>query len=203
MAGQDQVVDEGDAVTLNGTASDLEGDQLTYLWSHDSVLPITVSNATSQLTTFTAPAVDSDVTVTFVLSVSDGTNTDVTDQVAITIQDVPTNIPPTVDAGQDQTVNEGDAVTLNGTASDLEGDQLTYLWSHDSVLPITVSNATSQLTTFTAPAVDSDATVIFVLSVSDDINTAVTDQVTITIQNVPANEAPTVDAGQDQYSQRG
>ena len=103
-AGQGQTVNEGDAVTLNGTASDLEGDQLTYLWSHDSVLPITVSNATSQLTTFTAPAVDSDVTVTFVLSVSDGTNTDVTDQVAITIQDVPTNIPPTVDAGQDQVV---------------------------------------------------------------------------------------------------
>ena len=202
-AGQDQVVDEGDAVTLNGTASDLEGDQLTYLWSHDSVLPITVSNATSQLTTFTAPAVDSDVTVTFVLSVSDGTNTDVTDQVAITIQDVPTNIPPTVDAGQDQVVDEGDAVTLNGTASDLEGDQLTYLWSHDSVLPITVSNATSQLTTFTAPAVDSDVTVTFVLSVSDGTNTDVTDQVTITIQDVPTNNPPTVDAGQDQTVNEG
>ena len=99
------------------------------------------------------------------------------------------NGPPTVDAGQDRTVNEGDAVTLNGTVSDHEGDHLTYLWSHDSVLPITVSNATSQLTTFTAPAVDSDTTVIFVLSVSDDINTAVTDQVTITIQDVPANNA--------------
>ena len=202
-AGQDQTVDEGDAVTLSGTASDLEGDQLTYLWSHDSALPITVSNATSQLTTFTAPAVDSDVTVTFVLSVSDGTNADVTDQVTITIQDVPTNNPPTVDAGQDQTVDEGDAVTLSGTASDLEGDQLTYLWSHDSALPITVSNATSQLTTFTAPAVDSDVTVTFVLSVSDGTNADVTDQVTITIQDVPTNNPPTVDAGQDQTVDEG
>ena len=202
-AGQDQVVDEGDAVTLSGTASDPEGDHLTYLWSHDSVLPITVSNATSPLTTFTAPAVDSDVTVTFVLSVSDGTNTDVTDQVTITIQDVPTNNPPTVDAGQDQTVDEGDAVTLSGTASDPEGDHLTYLWSHDSVLPITVSNATSPLTTFTAPAVDSDVTVTFVLSVSDGTNTDVTDQVTITIQDVPTNNPPTVDAGQDQTVDEG
>ena len=126
-AGQDQTVDEGDAVTLSGTASDPEGDHLTYLWSHDSALSITVSNTTSQLTTFTAPAVNSDVTVTFVLSVSD--------------------------AGQDQTVDEGDAVTLSGTASDPEGDHLTYLWSHDSALSITVSNTTSQLTTFTAPAV--------------------------------------------------
>ena len=116
------------------------------------------------------------------LSVSDGTNADVTDQVTITIQDVPTNNPPTVD--------EGDILTLNGTASDPEGDQLTYLWSHDSVLPITVSNATSQLTTFTAPAVDSDVTVTFVLSVSDGTNTDVIDQVTITIQDVPTNNPP-------------
>ena len=202
-AGQDQTVDEGDILTLNGTASDHEGDHLTYLWSHDSALSITVSNATSPLTTFTAPAVDSDATVIFVLSVSDDINTAVTDQVTITIQNVPANEAPTVDAGQDRTVNEGDAVTLNGTASDHEGDHLTYLWSHDSALSITVSNATSPLTTFTAPAVDSDATVIFVLSVSDDINTAVTDQVTITIQNVPANEAPTVDAGQDRTVNEG
>ena len=202
-AGQDQTVDEGDAVTLSGTASDPEGDHLTYLWSHDSALPITVSNATSQLTTFTAPAVNSDVTVTFVLSVSDGTNTDVTDQVTITIQDVPINNPPTVDAGQDQTVDEGDAVTLSGTASDPEGDHLTYLWSHDSALSITVSNATSQLTTFTAPAVDSDATVTFVLSVSDGTNTDVTDHVTVTIQDVPANNPPTVDAGQDRAVNEG
>ena len=202
-AGQDQTVNEGDAVTLNGTASDPEGDHLTYLWSHDSALSITVSDAASPLTTFTAPAVDSDATVTFVLSVSDGTNTAVTDQVTITIQNVPANEAPTVDAGQDQTVNEGDAVTLNGTASDPEGDHLTYLWSHDSALSITVSDAASPLTTFTAPAVDSDATVTFVLSVSDGTNTAVTDQVTITIQNVPANEAPTVDAGQDQTVNEG
>ena len=202
-AGQDQTVNEGDTLTLNGTASDPEGDQLTYLWSHESALPITVSNATSPLTTFIAPTVDSDVTVTFVLSVSDGTNADVTDQVTITIQDVPTNYPPTVDAGQDQTVNEGDTLTLNGTASDHEGDQLTYLWSHESALPITVSNVTSPLTTFIAPTVDSDATVTFVLSVSDGTNADVTDQVTITIQDVPTNYPPTVDAGQDQTVNEG
>ena len=202
-AGEQVAVSEGVQVTLNGTASDPEGDHLTYLWSHDSALPITISDATSPLTTFTAPTVDSDATVTFVLSVSDGTNTDVTDQVTITIQDVPTNNPPTVDAGQDRTVNEGDAVILSGTASDPEADHLTYLWSHDSALPITISDATSPLTTFTAPTVDSDATVTFVLSVSDGTNTDVTDQVTITIQDVPTNNPPTVDAGQDRTVNEG
>ena len=202
-AGQDQAVSEGDTVTLNGTASDQDGDQITYSWSHDSALPITISTATARSTTFIAPTVDSDTAVTFVLSVSDGTNADVTDQVTITILDVPVNNPPTVDAGQDQAVSEGDTVTLNGTASDQDGDQITYSWSHDSALPITISTATARSTTFIAPAVDSDTAVTFVLSVSDGTNADVTDQVTITILDVPVNNPPTVDAGQDQAVREG
>ncbi len=202
-AGQDQAVSEGGTVTLNGTGSDPDGDQITYSWSHDSALPITISNATAQSTTFIAPTVDSDTAVTFVLSVSDGTNADVTDQVTITILDVPVNNPPTVDAGQDQAVSEGGTVTLNGTGSDPDGDQITYSWSHDSALPITISNATAQSTTFIAPTVDSDTAVTFVLSVSDGTNADVTDQVTITILDVPVNNPPTVDAGQDQAVSEG
>ena len=202
-AGQDQAVSEGGTVTLNGTASDQDGDQITYSWSHDSALPITISTATARSTTFIAPAVDSDTAVTFVLSVSDGTNADVTDQVTITILDVPVNNPPTVDAGQDQAVSEGDTVTLNGTASDQDGDQITYSWSHDSALPITISDAAARSTTFIAPAVDSDTAVTFVLSVSDGTNADVTDQVTITILDVPVNNPPTVDAGQDQAVSEG
>ena len=193
-AGQNRAVNEGDAVILSGTASDPEGDHLTYLWSHDSALPITVSNATSQLTTFTAPAVDSDVTVTFVLSVSDGTNTDVTDQVTITIQDVPTNNPPTVDAGQDRTVNEGDTLTLNGTAFDADGDALTYLWSHDSDSEIILDSPSSTSVSFTVPQVTSNATITFTMTVTDEHNATGSDAVVIAILDVPADDLPdTVD----------
>ena len=191
-AGQNRAVNEGDAVILSGTASDPEGDHLTYLWSHDSALPITVSDAASPLTTFIAPAVDSDVTVTFVLSVSDGTNTDVTDQVTITIQDVPTNNPPTVDAGQDRTVNEGDTLTLNGTAFDADGDALTYLWSHDSDSEIALDSPLSTSVSFTVPQVTSNATVTFTMTVTDKHNATGSDAVVIAILDVSADDLPDI-----------
>ena len=47
----------------------------------------------------------------------------------ITVTDSANN-PPTVNAGTDQTVGEGDTVTLSGTATDSEGDAITsYTWS--------------------------------------------------------------------------
>jgi len=66
-AGPDQVVDEGDTVTLNGTASsDPDGDIITYQWAYISKAPppvppnpfkgppATKANATDAEPTFTA-----------------------------------------------------------------------------------------------------------------------------------------------------
>ena len=194
-AGADQTVDEGDTVTLSGTASDSDGDPLTYMWTHDSALPITLADDTALSTTFTAPAVTQDTTVTFTLAVSDATDS-VTDTVSVTITDTtPSNTQPTVNAGPDQTVDEGDTVTLSGTASDSDNDPLTYMWTHDSDLPITLADDTALSTTFTAPAVTQDTTVTFTLAVSDDTD-SVTDMVSVTITDTtPGSIPPAVDAG--------
>ena len=194
-AGLDQTVDEGDTVTLSGTASDSDNDPLTYMWTHDSDLPITLADDTALSTTFTAPAVTQDTTVTFTLAVSDATDS-VTDTVSVTITDTtPSNTQPTVNAGPDQTVDEGDTVTLSGTASDSDGDPLTYMWTHDSALSISLADDTALSTTFTAPAVTQDTTVTFTLAVSDDTD-SVTDMVSVTITDTtPGSIPPAVDAG--------
>ena len=179
-AGPDQTVDEGDTVTLSGTASDSDNDPLTYMWTHDSALPISLADDTALSTTFTAPAVTQDTTVTFTLAVSDATDS-ATDTVSVTITN---NIPPTVNAGPDQTVDEGDTVTLSGTASDSDNDPLTYMWTHDSALPISLADDTALSTTFTAPAVTQDTTVTFTLAVSDDTD-SVTDTLQVTITDSP------------------
>ena len=194
-AGADQTVQEGQTVMLNGTAADNDGDQLTYRWSHDSTLPIVFANDASLSTTFAAPAVDADTAVTFTLTVDDGIGIS-SDQVTITIDH---NDLPTVKAGADQTVQEGQTVMLNGTAADNDGDQLTYRWSHDSTLPIVFANDASLSTTFAAPAVDADTAVTFTLTVDDGIGIS-SDQVTITIDH---NDLPTVKAGADQTVQEG
>ena len=188
-AGLDQTVDEGDTVTLSGTASDSDNDSLTYMWTHDSALPISLADDTALSTTFTAPAVTQDTTVTFTLAVSDATDS-VTDTVSVTITDTtPSNTQPTVNAGPDQTVDEGDTVTLSGTASDSDNDPLTYMWTHDSILPITLADDTALSTTFTAPAVTQDTTVIFTLAVSDDTDSA-TDTVSVTITDTTPGSIP-------------
>ena len=77
------------------------------------------------------------------------------------------NTSPTVDAGTDQTVGEGDTVTLSGTATDPEGDAVLYTWSAPTGSGITFTNASSASTTFTAPDVTSDTTYTFRLTASD------------------------------------
>ena len=211
-AGQDQTVNEDTQVTLSGTTTDADGDLLTYLWSHDQATGIIINNSTSLLTTFTAPQVSSNTTFTFTLTASDGNATG-SDTVSITVLDIPIddqpviliNTPPTVDAGQDQTVNEDTQVTLSGTATGADGDPLTYLWSHDQATGIIINNSTSLLTTFTAPQVSSNTTFTFTLTASDG-NATGSDTVSITVLDIPIddqpviliNTPPTVDAGQDQ-----
>ena len=92
------------------------------------------------------------------------------------------NLPPSVDAGPDRTVTEGDWVALNGTATDPDpGDDLTYLWTHDSTLAINLSNTTAPSTAFTAPEVDADTVVIFTLTADDGRGASSSDTVSVTI----------------------
>ena len=180
-AGTNQTVVEGQTVTLNGTATDINGDPLIYSWTHDSSLTIPLANSTSPSTTFAAPAVDADTDITFTLTVNDGT---VADSLVVTVTDVPiVNSPPVADAGLDQTVQEGQTVTLNGTATDSDGDDLTYAWSHDSTMEITF-NASSPATTFVAPLVSNDTAITFTLTVNDGTANS-TDTVLVTVSDVP------------------
>ena len=102
---------------------------------------------------------------------------------AVTVTGIPPNMPPVANAGTDQTVQEGQAVTLNGTATDGDGDDLTYAWSHDSTMEISF-NASSPAATFAAPQVDADTTVTFTLTVSDGTANS-TDTVLVTVSDVP------------------
>ena len=104
--------------------------------------------------------------------------------VADTAPDQPANSPPVVDAGDSQTVQEGSTVALSGTASDTDGDALTYLWSHDSTMNMTFSDPSSLAASFAAPQVDSNTTITITLTVSDG-NLTASDSVDVTVTDVP------------------
>ena len=77
---------------------------------------------------------DADTPVLFTLNVTDGVE-HATATAIITIEDTP-NTPPTANAGANQTVTEGDTVSLNGTLSDDDEDAtLSYSWAHTSGAP--------------------------------------------------------------------
>ena len=104
-----------------------------------------------------------------------------------TAQDV--NRQPAADAGANQTVPEGAAVQLDGSASsDPNGNQLSYSWTAPS--DIALQNNSTATPSFMAPVVLADTDYTFALTVSDGIATD-TDTVTITVQDTdPLNPDP-------------
>ena len=201
-AGSPQTVTEGTTVSLNGTASDTDPeDSPTYAWTfNNTALGITLSSPSAPVTSFDAPNVAADTPVLFTLTVSDGAASS-TDTVLVTIQDS-ANTPPTVDAGSNRTVTEGDTVSLSGTASDVDPeDTLAHQWTHNATFTITLQDSTALTTTFTAPAVSANTTVLFTLNVTDG-TVHVADTVTITIADRP-NRAPTANAGANQTVTEG
>jgi hypothetical protein len=87
------------------------------------------------------------------------------------------NAPPTVDAGPSQTVEatgpSGASVTVSGTATDLDGDPLTFAWSGPC------GTATSATATFVCPL----GLNVVTLEVSDGVNPPVTATTTVIVND--------------------
>ena len=124
-------------------------------------------------------------TVTYTCTDSSGNESTATREVTVVAAGPPAdNNPPDVDAGADQTVGEGDTVTLSGSATDPDaGDAIeSYSWSAPPGSGITFADGSSASTTFTAPAVDADATFTLTLTASDGANSG-SDDVDVTVKD--------------------
>jgi chitinase len=190
-AGADATINAGSTRALAGSATDLDGDALTYQWVQTAGPSVTIVNPTSANASFVAPASTGAIqTLTFSLVANDGLGNSPTDTVIFTI---PANSPPTVNAGPDQTRPAGSAVALAGTASDPETNPLTYLWTQTSGPSVALTGATTLASGFTAPPKTGAPQVLtFSLVANDGTSNSAPDTVDITI---PANVGPTANAG--------
>ena len=186
LAGDDQAVDPGVPVTLDGSgSSDPDGDPITIRWQQIAGPPVILDNPLGAQPSFTAP--DMRASVVFELTVSDGLVT-VTDSVTINVA----NRPPVADAGPDRAVGRGERVTLNGSANDPDGDVVTLHWEQIGGVPVVLDDPTRPDPSFNAP--NARASLVFQLVANDGATDSPADTVTIQVANVP----PTAFAGDDQ-----
>ena len=73
----------------------------------------------------------------------------------------PANVLPVVEAGADQTVSEGSAVSLSGSATDSDGTIASYSWQQISGLAVELASSNAVTTEFTAPQVDGQTSLKF------------------------------------------
>ncbi len=181
-AGSDFSIREQKEATLDGTAStDPDAmDIITFNWTAPA--GITLDDATSPTPTFTAPDVSVDTEYVFTLEVTDGSAeiNDATVTVTVTA-----NKAPVADAGDNQTVNAGQIVTLHAEGStDPDDDELIYLWTAPAGL--TLTGETTANPTFIAPTNEYSETFLFELEVSDDLGASSTAAVSVeVISNLP------------------
>ena len=125
------------------------------------------------------------------LIVDDGMADSLPDTVAVRAQ----NTPPVADAGPDQTVANGQTVTLNGSNS-TDGDDgiVSYRWVQTSGIALPLTDNQAAQTTFLAPETDLQGiSVEFELTVVDANGLSSTDSCIVNV--TPQNEPPNADAG--------
>ena len=100
----------------------------------------------------------------------------------------PSNTPPTANAGGPYSGNEGSAIAMSGaTATDPDGDSLTYTWSVDDTTRCSFDDASALIPNLTC---SDNGNYTATLSVSDGVNPAVTSEASVTVNDV----APTLGA---------
>jgi uncharacterized protein (TIGR03382 family) len=192
LANAQATVDErsGLVVTLDGSGSmDADGEQLTYTWAQVNGPEVVLANATKAAASFEPPEVSANSQLTFSLTVSDGVAS-ATNTVAVTVNNV--DRAPVANAGEDMQVAARSAVTLTGTATDVDGDDVTYAWTQVDGTPVTLTGADTATLKFNAPDVRQSTVLVFKL-VATAKGLESEDTVTVTVQK--ANRRPVVLAG--------
>ena len=191
-AGVDQIVDGRTAVNLFGSASDPEGDALTYAWTvvdAPTGVVINLQGADTATPSFTSPDIKVEGTITFRLTV---TSNGLSNSDTVTVR-VRADRAPVANAGSDRSVNAGESVSLSGSGSDPESDALAYAWVQTAGPSVTLAGPNTASPSFTAPRVTNETVLTFQLTITANDLTA-TDTVSITIRS---DRAPVANAGVD------
>jgi hypothetical protein len=189
-------VSSGNAVALMLDVSDPDGDALTYTWTQSPASPAgTFNDASAANPTWTAPEVTAETSFQLNIAVTDGRGGNARGSAVVKVLPPNNNPAPVLTSGptaSTPTLDEQQSLTLSVSATDADGDPLTYAWSQVSPTSPTgtFSDAASANTTWTAPDVGATGTYSLRVTVSDDKGGSVQGVVDITVRKL--NRAPIV-----------
>jgi hypothetical protein len=190
-------VNEQTAITLSGQDStDPHFQAISYKWQQLSGEPVTLSSTSDVDISFTTPQVNpgqvKDLKFSLIVTNPQG----LTSITAFTLHVIHINHPPVVTTDHELTVMEGSPMTLMATATDPDGDPMTYAWTQDAGSPVTLSNPTDLTTMFTAPMVNSDnATLHFTITAKDPYGGVGSDSVLVHVISASTYKLATLSCG--------
>lgn len=179
------VMSEGEDKTFTVTASDIDGDPLTYTWYVDGV-----GQVDSNKTTFTISVpITEELARSVVVRVEVTDPAGASDESSWTVNIENTNLAPTISITAPTASTEfstEDDITFSATASDPDGDTLTYSWTSDLV-----GAAIGDQQTFTGRLPAGTHTIRVVVSDGTTTNAAT---VSIVVKAPPTEGGPGPDA---------
>jgi len=128
-------------VPLNGSATDADGDGLTFFWRRSGGPAVEILDPASLNASFIAAEPGN---YSFVLGASDGFDEGLSGPAHITVL----NRVPVASAGPDQTVPPVRPISLNGSGTDGDADALTFCWTQTAGNPVVLQNSTGPSPSF-------------------------------------------------------
>ncbi|ATB38155.1 PKD domain-containing protein [Cystobacter fuscus] len=184
-----EAVDEGTRVTLEGSATDEDGETaFVYKWKQTGGTIVSLSDKDTASPSFTAPNVDKRTELSFQLIVSDGKLESTPVKVIVPVLDASIE----ARAGADQRVREGSGVTLNG--SDSKGTDLSYTWTQVDGPTVNLILAGPRAM-FNTPDVDEETALTFRLQVTDGRGKSSEDTVTVLVTDQQPSSPPSSGCG--------
>jgi hypothetical protein len=172
--------DEETVLKVAFKGEDVDGDDLTYAYASDTS-GVAAAHNTAKDSLVLTPVTDFFGNAVITVTVSDGSLSDTS---SFTLNVININDAPVLSSIQNQTTNEDEVIVVKLTATDLDGDALTYSGIADtSAVTVTASNDTLKLT----PKADWNGTSVITAIVSDG---TISDSTSFTLNVNPVQDAP-------------
>ena len=183
------------------TATDSDGDTLTYSLSGDDPASFDIDSATAQITTKTGVTYDyeSKSSYSLAVDVSDGNGGTDSTPVTVNLTDVNEDpsfagSPATLEVAENSALGTNVGAAITATDPDA-GDTLTYSLSGTDAASFAIGSSTGQITTKTGVTCDYESKSRYSLTVEASDGSGVTASIAVTVNLTDVDEAPAQEPG--------